>query len=73
MQAHDHPELRARVRAELLYLTKPKPALTFHQRMALCDLYHQWGRTVPFLSRTFGIPEGTVRALVGEGNDAEVA
>lgn len=73
MQAHDDPELWRQVPEQLLYPTKPKPALTFQQRMALCDLYRRWGRTVPFLSQTFGIPEGTVRAIVGEGNDAEVA
>lgn len=67
--AHDDPELRARVRAELLYPAKPQvdPELTNHQRMALRDLHRVWGRTVPYLSRQFGIPESVVRDAIGEG------
>ena len=67
MQAHDDPELRARVRAELLYPTKPKPEriVTARQLVEVRSGYRR-GKSIVYLSQRYGIPESVVRDVVGE-------
>lgn len=74
MQAHDDPELRARVKAELLYPTTPKrePVLTATQVAGITGLYWR-GRTVAYLSEMLGIPAEIIRDAVGEATDAQAA
>ena len=67
IQAHDDPELRARVKAELLGPVKASDSvpLTAGQLQGIAGLYWM-GRTVAYLSQRFGIPEAVIRDAVEE-------
>jgi hypothetical protein len=71
MQAHDHPELRAKVRAELLYPVKRQESrpVTPAQLGAAAWFYWHRGWSITGLSESFGIPEEVLRDVC-EGCDA---
>lgn len=63
---HDDPELRERVREELLYKPKPPEGITPGQVAALRRLFRR-GQSVRSLSLRFGFPEDAIRfALTAE-------
>lgn len=65
---HDRPELRARVKAELLYPTKPR--LADERRTRIRELAAR-GQSIGFLSRMFRVTELDVyQVLMAEDDDA---
>lgn len=67
MQAHDDAELRARVRAELLYPPKPKrEAIVTVWELGMVRVGYRRGKSIVYLSQRYGIPEAVVRDVVEE-------
>ena len=65
--AHDDPELRRRVREELL-LVKPKtePVVTASQLAGLVGMVRR-GRSVGYLSQRYGVPVELIRQAAEDG------
>lgn len=66
--AHDDPELRRRVREELL-LVKPKaePVVSASQLAGLVGLWRREGRSVGYLSQRYGVPVELIRQAAKDG------
>lgn len=70
MMDHDRPELRARVRAELLYPTKPR--LTKAQELAMRQ-YYERGYSVGYLAHWANVTERDVYRVLQDDDGKEQA
>lgn len=67
--AHDDPELRARVKAELLYPSRQEYEIQAVRR-AYRKLHDRWNISITRLSRDYHVPEDVMQQIIDEEDAA---